>query len=96
MFPLQKYVARKSKKFLTQHDSLALPGLEIAYMFSCLSLATRQAILTVHLPEVNACLAGLEGVREGLPNALPVGWWDGKPFTFSVITDNADHSALRQ
>lgn len=58
-------------------------------MLSCLSLATRQAILQVHLPEVNAVLAGLEGVRERRQDSLPTGWWDGKQaphISFSVLS----------
>lgn len=74
---MQKFVARKSKKFLAQDDSLVLPGLELSYMLSCLSLATRQAIVQVHLPEVAATLAQLEAIKAKEEGALPAGWWDG-------------------
>lgn len=79
--PSQKYVARKSKKFLAQNDSLRLPGLELAYMLSCLSLTTRQAILQVHLPAVDESLSALEHVRERVGESLPTGWWDGMCIT---------------
>lgn len=54
-----------------------LPGLELSYMLSCLSLATRQSITQVHLPEVAATLASLEARRRQDEHALPSGWWDG-------------------
>jgi hypothetical protein len=76
----QKYVARKSKKFLAQDDSLALPGLELSYMLACLSLAPRHAILTVHLPEVERTLSKLQLARDQNADGAPKGWWDGERY----------------
>jgi hypothetical protein len=72
----QKYVARKSRKFLAQNDRLALAGLELAYMLNGLNLAPRSALCQKHLKQVDGLLADLEKQSDGGHTAFE-GYWDG-------------------
>ena len=76
----QKFVARKSKKFLAQNDYLALPGIELAYMLYALNLAPRYALYDKHLDQVSEKISELQAKKEG--EGLPDGWWDGKFLDF--------------
>ncbi|CAA7263917.1 unnamed protein product [Cyclocybe aegerita] len=58
--PLEKLVARKARKFISQGHRLALPALEIAYLFLAIAHAPRTVIVTKMLPEVDGLLAELD------------------------------------
>ncbi|KAL0575364.1 hypothetical protein V5O48_006615 [Marasmius crinis-equi] len=58
--PLEKYVARKARKFQLQKGRLALPALEIAYIFLGIAHAPRKFVSEKMLPEVRAVLKRLE------------------------------------
>jgi len=55
---VQKFVARKARKFLAQ-DRLALPLLEMSYIFQGLQHAPGHLIIDKMLPEIDAALAAL-------------------------------------
>lgn len=55
----QKLVARKARKFLAQDNRLAVPALEMAYIFQGIAHAPRKIILTRMLPEIVKLLADL-------------------------------------
>ncbi|KAI0820513.1 hypothetical protein BC628DRAFT_1422846 [Trametes gibbosa] len=58
--PLEKFVARKARKFAQQRARLALPALELAYVLGALAHAPRAAVLGRMLPRVAACLEALD------------------------------------
>nr|GAT47379.1 predicted protein [Mycena chlorophos] len=62
--PLEKFVARKARKFISQGNYLALPVLEIAYLFLAIAHAPRRVVEGKMLPQVAALLATLNA-----PNA---------------------------
>lgn len=62
--PLEKLVARKARKFQTQ-GHLALPALELAYLFLGIAHAPREILTGRMLPEVWALLARLGVTRAG-------------------------------
>ncbi|PPQ91091.1 hypothetical protein CVT25_013129 [Psilocybe cyanescens] len=70
--PLEKLVARKARKFLAQNNRLALPALEMAYLFQGIAHAPRSVILTRMLPEVVKLLGEL-GWVDGCLDALGAG-----------------------
>lgn len=55
----QKFVARKARKFIAQGHRLALPVLEMAYIFHGIAHAPRSVIVTKMLPEVDKALEQL-------------------------------------
>ncbi|KAJ7200925.1 hypothetical protein B0H12DRAFT_1163997 [Mycena haematopus] len=57
--PLEKFVARKARKFLAQGNRLVLPALEIAYVFLAIAHAPR-AVVRKMMRGVRAQLAELE------------------------------------
>ncbi|KAH9926631.1 uncharacterized protein BXZ73DRAFT_49303 [Epithele typhae] len=57
--PLEKFVARKARKFAQQSGRLALAALELAYLFLGLTHAPRAVITARMLPLVDAQLAAL-------------------------------------
>ncbi|GAC96399.1 hypothetical protein PHSY_003979 [Pseudozyma hubeiensis SY62] len=61
--PMEKFVARKSKKF-TQYGRLLLPGLEFAYVYHCLSNAPRYVLCDEALVLVSEALADLHDVED--------------------------------
>ncbi|TBU46751.1 hypothetical protein BD309DRAFT_998854 [Dichomitus squalens] len=73
--PIEKFVARKARKFEAQGGRLALPALEFAYFFLAIQHAPRDVILQRMMPEVDAQLARL---RESEPNTYEggKGYWD--------------------
>ena len=74
----QKFVARKSKKYLAQDGHLCLPGLEFAYVLNSLVLAPRYALFDTHLIEIDNVLAKLREKHEPTnASTAPDGWWDG-------------------
>ncbi|KAI0654599.1 hypothetical protein C8Q70DRAFT_1026823 [Cubamyces menziesii] len=58
--PLEKFIARKARKYKQQGGRLALPALEFAYIFLAISRAPRNVVLTRMLPVIAAQLAALE------------------------------------
>jgi len=52
-------VARKARKFIAQGHRLALPALEMAYIFHGIAHAPRSVIITKMLPEVDRALERL-------------------------------------
>ncbi|KAJ7506158.1 hypothetical protein B0H11DRAFT_2186288 [Mycena galericulata] len=71
--PLEKFVARKARKFLAQGGRLMLPALEISYVFSAIAHAPRVVVETRMLPSVRAALAALAAHKEG---ERAQGYWD--------------------
>ncbi|KAJ7627995.1 hypothetical protein DFH06DRAFT_1226877 [Mycena polygramma] len=71
--PLEKFVARKARKFLSQDGRLALPALEISYVFLAIAHAPRRIVETHMLPSVRALLAAL--AEPGAEKARS-GYWD--------------------
>ncbi|KAK0205803.1 hypothetical protein DFS33DRAFT_1309940 [Desarmillaria ectypa] len=69
--PLEKLVARKARKFLSQ-GRLALPALEMAYQFLAIARAPREIVVTKMLVEVKACLQSLRSKNK---KRTP-GYWD--------------------
>ncbi|CBQ71793.1 conserved hypothetical protein [Sporisorium reilianum SRZ2] len=61
--PMEKFVARKSKKFTT-YGRLLLPGLEFAYVYHCLSNAPRYILCDEALVMVSDALADLHDVED--------------------------------
>ncbi|KAJ7106703.1 hypothetical protein C8R44DRAFT_805709 [Mycena epipterygia] len=72
--PLEKFVARKARKFLAQDGRLALPALEISYVFNAITHAPRRVVEAHMLPSVRALLAEL--AAPGAEKARPMGYWD--------------------
>ncbi|KAJ6628153.1 hypothetical protein B0H10DRAFT_1991650 [Mycena sp. CBHHK59/15] len=72
--PLEKFVARKARKFLAQNNRLALPALEIAYVFLAIAHAPRHVVEQRMLPSVRALLATL--AEPGAEKAHGGGYWD--------------------
>ncbi|KAF5329368.1 hypothetical protein D9619_009454 [Psilocybe cf. subviscida] len=70
--PLEKFVARKARKFTSQGGRLALPALELAYLFQGIAHAPRTVIIKKMLPEVEAAMRKL-GVYEETLAAETVG-----------------------
>ncbi|TDL19779.1 hypothetical protein BD410DRAFT_815806 [Rickenella mellea] len=50
--PMEKFVARKSRKFKKQHNRLALPALEFGYFFLAIKNAPRPVIIGKMLPVI--------------------------------------------
>ncbi|KAF8070007.1 hypothetical protein FPV67DRAFT_1753952 [Lyophyllum atratum] len=63
--PLEKFVARKARKFATQKNRLLLPALEVAYLFQAIAHAPRAVIVGKMLPLVRRALHKLSLYGEG-------------------------------
>ncbi|KAF8837528.1 hypothetical protein BDN67DRAFT_1013812 [Paxillus ammoniavirescens] len=73
--PVEKFAARKARKYLAQKNHLLLPALELAYIFTAIAHAPRQVILERMIPDVQQALKGL-GLQEttsGMNGVLPNG-----------------------
>ncbi|KAI5118784.1 hypothetical protein M0805_005014 [Coniferiporia weirii] len=70
--PMEKFVARKARKFKKQGGRLALPALEYAYFFLAIARAPRTVIATRMLPEVRALQTRLQTYA-----SAPVGFEGG-------------------
>lgn len=62
--PLEKFVARRAKKYIQQGGRLCLPGIELAYVLNCLGLSPRFILFDVHLDQVSQVLADLHQVKD--------------------------------
>jgi len=58
--PLEKFVARRARKFVEQKHRLILPAMELAYIFMGIAHAPRDVIVFKMLPQVDAELAKLK------------------------------------
>ncbi|KAF5323980.1 hypothetical protein D9611_008246 [Ephemerocybe angulata] len=63
--PLEKYVARKARKFSSQ-KTLTLSALELAYTFQSITHAPRRVILDRMLPEVDRTLSNLADFKDNM------------------------------
>ncbi|KAG2356007.1 hypothetical protein BDR07DRAFT_1492428 [Suillus spraguei] len=57
--PIEKFVARKARKYLAQSDRLFLPALELAYVFHAIAHAPREVIVREMIPALGGALAEL-------------------------------------
>ncbi|KAF8989351.1 hypothetical protein BDQ17DRAFT_1402144 [Cyathus striatus] len=76
--PLEKFVARKARKFQSQGGRLALPVLELAYLFLGITHAPAEVITKKMLPELEALLAKLDEHKDK-PSKYEngkTGFWD--------------------
>ncbi|EGO03118.1 hypothetical protein SERLA73DRAFT_176637 [Serpula lacrymans var. lacrymans S7.3] len=75
--PLEKFVARKARKFQQQGGRLALPALELAYVFQAISHAPKKVIISKMLPEIEKLLLKLKE-HEKAPAKYEQGhgYWD--------------------
>ncbi|KAF8801787.1 hypothetical protein BYT27DRAFT_7197766 [Phlegmacium glaucopus] len=64
--PLEKLVARKARKFQSQNQHLALPALELAYIFHAIAHAPRSVIVNKMLPEVESLLTQLNKSKDDI------------------------------
>ncbi|KAG1719491.1 hypothetical protein EDB19DRAFT_1784292 [Suillus lakei] len=55
--PVEKFVARKARKYLAQSDKLLLPALELAYVFHAIAHAPRKIIAREMIPAVGLLLS---------------------------------------
>ncbi|KAG1736065.1 hypothetical protein EDD22DRAFT_1010255, partial [Suillus occidentalis] len=85
--PVEKFVARKARKYLAQSDTLLLPALELAYVFHAIVHAPREVIAGEMIPAVGGALGELglgeggataNGVKKGKDKKLESrsGYWD--------------------
>ncbi|KAF5391059.1 hypothetical protein D9757_004042 [Collybiopsis confluens] len=58
--PLEKFVARKARKYILQDRRLALPMLELAYLMLAIAHAPVKVVETTMMAEVNRALAELD------------------------------------
>ncbi|KAG5634747.1 hypothetical protein H0H81_000907 [Sphagnurus paluster] len=64
--PLEKFVARKARKFTSQKGRLLLPALEVAYLFQAIAHAPRGVVEQRMLPLVRTALGRLGQFGEGV------------------------------
>lgn len=72
--PLEKYVARKSRKFLSQ-KRLMHPGLELGYVLNVLGQAPLFRLRDAHLASIDRSLAMLEAIPESERAIWETGSW---------------------
>ncbi|KAL4246932.1 Inclusion body clearance protein IML2 [Abortiporus biennis] len=76
--PLEKFIARKSRKFQEQGKRLVLPTLEFGYFFNCIGRAPRDVIIHKMLPAIEETLINIKA-HEGNPAGYAGGsntFWD--------------------
>lgn len=73
--PLEKFVARKARKFLDQGGRLVLPAMEIGYFYHCFGRAPRTVIVTKMLPLIEQTLEKLKAHED-----KPSGYEGGKGY----------------
>ncbi|KAI6022958.1 outer membrane protein Iml2/Tetratricopeptide repeat protein 39 [Pisolithus microcarpus] len=57
--PLEKFTARKARKYLAQDNHLVLPAMELAYVFCALSHAPQKVVLEKMIPNIRKALEEL-------------------------------------
>lgn len=78
--PIEKFLRRKSKKYLTQKNRLILPGMEFAYFSNAFNIAPRYALQGIHLKKIEKCIEEMQEY-ENRRNEYKGGedeFWDGK------------------
>ena len=65
-YSLQKFVARKARKFQSQNQYLALPALELAYIFRGIAHAPRTVIVNKMLPQTDIVLTRLSQSKDDI------------------------------
>jgi len=73
--PLEKFVARKARKFLDQGGRLVLPAMELGYFYNCFGRAPRAVVIDKMLPVIEETLAKLK-----LHETNPSGYEGGKGY----------------
>jgi hypothetical protein len=74
---LQKFVARKARKFSQQGNRLALPALELACVFLGIAHAPRNVIINRMLPEIEKVLTKVDAHKSNPKNYEGgQGYWD--------------------
>ncbi|KAI6115020.1 hypothetical protein EV401DRAFT_1978191 [Pisolithus croceorrhizus] len=70
--PVEKFAARKARKYLAQGNHLVLPAMELAYVFSAPSHAPQKVVLEKMIPSVREALEelGLEEAGGGSSEKL--------------------------
>ncbi|BGP12355.1 hypothetical protein JCM10213v2_000271 [Rhodosporidiobolus nylandii] len=74
--PIEKFVARRARKFASQSDRLLLPGLELAYILNALQLAPEPTLREAHLAQVDAALKVLEASEPKSYGTTGEEYWD--------------------
>ncbi|KAF9219377.1 hypothetical protein BS17DRAFT_424722 [Gyrodon lividus] len=76
--PIEKFAARKARKYLAQKNHLLLPTLELAYVFYAVAHAPRQVVLERMIPDVRQALRelGLQETSSGINGVSPNGYAD--------------------
>ncbi|KIY53775.1 hypothetical protein FISHEDRAFT_32644 [Fistulina hepatica ATCC 64428] len=74
--PLEKFVARKARKFISQGRRLCLPTLEIAYLWQAIPHAPPDILTGKMLPEVRRALAALGSPTVKKSKTKVEGYWD--------------------
>jgi hypothetical protein len=69
-------VARKARKFSQQGNRLALPALELSYIFLGISHAPRDVIVNKMLPEIEKVLRKLDAYNLNPRKYEGGGYWD--------------------
>ncbi|TDL14779.1 hypothetical protein BD410DRAFT_796945 [Rickenella mellea] len=82
--PIEKFVARKARKFKSQNRRLLLPALEFSYMFQCISHAPCSVLVSRMLPEVDVALAQLN-VYKSEPAAYGVVGGNGMGYYYDDL-----------
>jgi hypothetical protein len=62
----QKFVARKARKFQSQNQYLALPALELAYIFQGIAHAPRTVIVNKMLPQTDIVLTRITQSKDDI------------------------------
>lgn len=73
--PLEKFIARKARKFQDQGNRLTLAAMEFSYLFPCISRAPRGVITSKMLPRIEEVLMNLEAQKD-----KPSGYKGGTTF----------------
>lgn len=83
---MQKFVARKARKFIHQGNRLFLPAMELAYVFGQIGHTPRRLLLGNWLPHINSQLSKL---LASTPEAWGNGdeYWDGESDTLHFQAD---------
>ncbi|KAF9067920.1 hypothetical protein BDP27DRAFT_1327995 [Rhodocollybia butyracea] len=74
--PLEKFVARKARKYISQDRRLALPMLELSYLNLAIAHAPGNVVENKMLPEVNRTLAELNKCNDPKKYHNGKGYWD--------------------
>lgn len=84
---LQKFVARRARKYIEQDQRLVCPGIELAYVLNCLGMSPRYVLFGTHLDQISDVLADLHDVKDPKdwsPKGVVNVYWDGQsPSSFS-------------